>query len=72
MQVTCLAPSAQEARQLTSAAKFALDSATGSIAGCEVDWIKADGSRAVHRKPLKGKARPTYGRLFDCEFMFQT
>jgi hypothetical protein len=71
MQVDCLASTAKDAARLAIAAKWALDSESGLIAGCNVDWIKSQSRRRLPMEPLEGQASPTYGMSLDCTFMYE-
>lgn len=68
-QVNCLAASIKDARLLAVAVRNALDSKSGTVAGCQVDWIKAHDSRPLPALALAGQAKPTYGIARDFTFM---
>ena len=70
MQVDCLAPTYQQAKELAKAAGDALDGFTGAKDGTDIDYIETDETRDIPTAPPVGSSVPTtYGVTFDARFM---
>ena len=71
IQLDCLAPDYQTAKELTAAVIAAIDNYTGTVAGTVIDLIEVDGEADIPRLPLEGQAVPSFGVSIDASFQYQ-
>jgi len=69
VQLSILAPTYREAKELTDTTIEAIDQYTGTAAGLQVDWIIVDTVSDIQSAPIEGKAVPTLGVAIECSFM---
>jgi hypothetical protein len=72
MNVACLAPTYQGAKELADAARSALDCyvGLGVTSFVEIHWIEIESEEDIHVAPLEGQAVPTFGVSLTARFMF--
>lgn len=69
MQINCLAPTYEQAKQLAQAVRDAVDGYAGTQDGTVFGFIETDNTRDIPMAPLEGKALPTFGVSVDAAFM---
>lgn len=69
IQVTSLAPTYQEAKELTAAVRLALDGFSGTADDTDIAFIETENVRDIPAAPLEGRATPTFGVAVDATFM---
>jgi len=69
MQITALAPTYPEAKQLVTAVRDAIDAYSGTVDDTEFGFILTENTRDIPAVPFEGRALPTFGVSIDAKFL---